>query len=280
MSRAKSITRGGLRRELIDAVGVLLTQARSALFITGPGLSAESGLVHYRGLPGLLRKSAQDGKLIETALSIDTLSRKPKATWRYLLEMDRQVATARPNRGHEVLVALERALERTTIMTTNVDRLHQRAGSRNVIEMHGALHDLQCARCEMSTRHDSYARLPMPPICAICGSVLRPDMPLFGEALPADPFTRLQAELDIGFDIVFSIGVSTMFPYLARPLLLAKQEGIPTVEITQLQTDVTEVVDFAFKATPTKVLSLIWDVFAQLQSRPIIKLPEEPRGGE
>jgi NAD-dependent deacetylase len=284
MSRAKSITRGGLRRELIDAVGVLLTQARSALFITGPGLSAESGLVHYRGLPGLLRKSAQDGKLFETALSIDTLSRKPKATWRYLLEMDRQVSAARPNRGHEVLVALEGALERTAIMTTNVDRLHQRAGSRNVIEMHGALHDLQCPRCEMSTRHDSYRQLPMPPICAICGSVLRPDMPLFGESLPADPFTRLQAELDIGFDIVFSIGVSTMFPYLARPLLLAKQEGIPTVEITQLQTDVTEVVDFAFKATPTKVLSLIWDVFAQLQSRPVIRLPErlpgEPKGGE
>lgn len=280
MSRPKSITRSGLRRDLIDAVGVLLTQARSALFITGPGLSAESGLVHYRGLPGLLRKTAQDGKMIETALSIDTLSRKPKATWRYLLEMDRQVAAARPNRGHEVLVALERSLERTAIMTTNVDRLHQRAGSRNVIEMHGALHDLQCARCEMSTRHDSYAQLPMPPICAICGSVLRPDMPLFGESLPADPFTRLQAELDIGFDIVFSIGVSTMFPYLARPLLLAKQEGIPTVEISQLQTDMTEVVDFSFKATPTKVLARTWEVFAQLQSRPVIKVPDEPEGGE
>ncbi|HEY0988063.1 MAG TPA: Sir2 family NAD-dependent protein deacetylase [Kofleriaceae bacterium] len=255
-------------------MGVLLTQARSALFITGPGLSADSGLTHYRGLPGLLRKSAQDGKLFESALSIDTLSRKPKLTWRYLLEMDRQVSEARPSRGHEVLVGLERALERTAIMTTNVDRLHQRAGSRNVIEMHGALHDLQCARCELSTRHDSYALLPMPPVCALCGSVLRPDMPLFGESLPADPFTRLQAELDIGFDIVFAIGVSTMFPYLARPLLLAKQEGIPTVEISQLQTDMTDVVDFAFRATPSKVLELTWEVFNQLQSRPMLKLPD------
>ena len=279
MARAKSTTRGGLRRDLIDAVGVLMTQARSALFITGPGLSADSGLAHYRGLPGLLRKSAQDGKLIESALSIDTLSRKPKLTWRYLLEMDRQVTAAHPSRGHEVLVALERALQRTTIMTTNVDRLHQRAGSRNVIEMHGALHDLQCARCEMSTRHDSYALLPMPPVCALCGSVLRPDMPLFGESLPADPFTRLQAELDIGFDIVFAIGVSTMFPYLARPLLLAKQEGIPTVEISQVQTDMTDVVDFAFKATPSRVLELILEVFHQVQSRPMVKLPDGPDGG-
>lgn len=266
MARAKSTTRAGLRRELIDAVGVLLTQARSALFITGPALSAEAGLVHYRGLPGLLRKTAQDGKLIEAALSIDMLSKKPKLTWRYLLEMDHQVAAARPGRGHEILAALERALERTAIMTTNVDRLHQRAGSRNVIEMHGALHDLLCPRCEMSTRHDSYAQFPMPPICALCGTVLRPDMPLFGESLPADPFTRLQAELELGFDIVFAIGVSTMFPYLARPLLLAKQEGIPTIEIAQLRTDVTDVVDFAFKATPTRTLELIWEVFVQLSA--------------
>jgi NAD-dependent deacetylase len=273
MARAKSTTRGGLRRELIDAVGVLLTQARSALFITGPALSAESGLVHYRGIPGLQRKMPSDGKLIESALSPDGLARKPRATWRYLLDADRLVCAARPNRGHEVLVAIERLLARSTIMTVNVDRLHQRAGSRNVIEMHGALHDLLCARCEMSTRHESYSHLPMPPICAICGSVLRPDMPLFGESLPADPFVRLQAELDLGFDIVFAIGVSTMFPYLARPLLLARQDGIPTVEISQPRTDITDVVDFSFKGSPTKILELIWEVVAQLGSQH----PERPR---
>jgi NAD-dependent deacetylase len=253
-----------LRRELIDAVGAILTQARSALFITGPALSAESGLVHYRGIPGLSRKTPADGKLIEAALSPDGLLRKPKVTWRYLIEADGLVCAARPNRGHHVLVALERTLARSTIMTVNVDRLHQRAGSRNVIEMHGALHDLLCARCEMSTRHESYSHLPIPPACAVCGSVLRPDMPLFGESLPADPFTRLQAELDLGFDIVFAIGISTMFPYLARPLLLAKQDGIPTVEISQPRTDVTEVVDFSFKGSPAKILELIWEVVGQL----------------
>src|SRR5690242_9048797 len=101
--RAKSITRAELRREMLDAVGALLTQARSALFITGPALSMESGLVHYRGLPGLIRKTPNDGRMIEAALSADTLSRKPKLTWRYLLEMDREVAAARPGRGHDVL---------------------------------------------------------------------------------------------------------------------------------------------------------------------------------
>jgi NAD-dependent deacetylase len=66
---------------------------------------------------------------------------------------------------------------------------------------------------------------------------------------------------------VFMVGVNAMFPYLARPLLVAKQEGIPTVEIGQASTDVTDVVDFAFRGSPVKVLDLIWDVFAQLGSR-------------
>jgi NAD-dependent deacetylase len=266
VTRPRSITRAGLRRESIDAVAALLTQARSALFITGPGLSADSELVHYRGIPGVERKNPNDGKLIESALSADMLARKPKVTWRTLLEIDDAVTRAQPNDGHRVLVGLERSLARTAIMTINVDRLHQRAGSRSVIEMHGALHDLQCPRCEISTRHDSYARLPLPPLCAVCGSVLRPDMPLFGESLPADPFTRLQAELDVGFDLVVAVGIGTMFPYLARPLLLAKQEGIPTVELGTQRTDLTDVVDFALRGSPAKILRLIWEDFAQLAS--------------
>ncbi len=267
MTRARSTTRSGIRREAIDAVGMLLTQVRSALFITGPGLTTESGLPHYRGIPGLLRKTANDARAIETALSIDTLQRKPKVTWRFLFAIDEQVCAAMPNRGHEVLVGLEHCLARTVILTVNVDRLHQRAGSHNVIEMHGALHDLRCPRCEISTRHAGYAGFPLPPLCATCGAVLRPDMPLFGEPLPPDAFTRLQTEIEIGFDIVVAVGVVTMFPYLARPILIAKQEGIPTVEIAQTATDVSELVDFGFRGSPTRILGAIWDVFSQLGSR-------------
>src|SRR5215468_7934763 len=117
MGRARSTTKSGLKRERVDAVGTLLTQVRSALFITGPGMTAESGLPHYRGIPGLLRKTANDAKAIETALSIDMLQRKPKLTWRYLLGIDHVVCAAMPNRGHEVLVALERRLQRSTILT-------------------------------------------------------------------------------------------------------------------------------------------------------------------
>lgn len=248
-------------------MATLLTQARSALFITGPGLSLESGLPHYRGIPGLIRRTVQDARMFEAALAIDTLHKQPVLTWRTVLDIDRQVSAAQPGRGHDVLVALERRLARAAIATVNVDRLHQRAGSRTVIEMHGALHDLRCARCEISTRHDRYAGLPVPPLCAACGAVLRPDMALFGEPLPADAFTRLEAELAIGFDMVLAIGVVAMFPYLARPVLLAKQDGIPTVEIGHAPTELSDVVDFGLRGSPGRILNRIWEVFAQLPGR-------------
>jgi len=257
---------------MLDAVANLLTQARSALFITGSGLSADSDLPHYRGIPGLLRRNKDEGKVIEAVLSPDTLARKPMTTWKLLLDMDARVRAAQPNAGHAALVQFERVLERCTIMTVNVDRLHQRAGSKNVIEMHGALHDLLCSRCEISTRHERFDRMDIPPLCAACGTVLRPDMPLFGEQLPADPFTRLQQELDQGFDIIISIGVTAMFPYLARPLLVAKSEGTPTVEVGTQSTDVSELVDFRFKGSPMRVLDLISDAHQILRrsSRPAL----------
>src|SRR5258705_13550358 len=99
MARARSSSRAGQERERIDAVGTLLTQVRSALFITGPGLTTESGLPHYRGIPGVLRKTPHDGRVIEAALSLEALQRKPKLTWRYLLEIDRQVCAVQPSRA-------------------------------------------------------------------------------------------------------------------------------------------------------------------------------------
>jgi len=258
----------GQRQELLDAVANLLTQARSALFITGSGLSADSELPHYRGIPGLLRRTKEDGKLFEAALAIETLQRKPMTTWKLLLAMDKSVRAAKPNVGHDALVELEKHLDRCTIMTINVDRLHQRAGSKSVIEMHGALHDLLCSRCEISTRHERFDQLEVPPLCATCGGVLRPDMPLFGESLPADPFTRLQTELDAGFDLVFAIGVTMMFPYLARPILVAKSEGIPTIEIGSQDTDISQLVDFRLEGSPRRLLDLIADVYRQFRGRP------------
>lgn len=254
-------TATGLRRDLIDAVGVLLSQAKSALFVTGSGLTSDAGLPVYRGIPGIRRRKQDDDKVIDAALSADMLASRPEVTWSHLVEIEAAVRAARPSPGHHVLVKLERSLPRMMTVTSSVDRLHQRAGLKNVIEMHGSLHDLLCKRCEMSSRHDSFAKLPIPPRCAVCRTVLRPDMPLFGEPLPVDPFTRLQVELEQGFDMVFAVGVRAMHSYLARPLLVAKSEGIPTIEIGPGTTDLSDIVDFRFRGSTSRVLELIWEVY-------------------
>jgi len=257
----------GTNRDAIGAIARLLVDARSALFITGSGLSTDSDLPVYRGLPGLEARTREDGKQLEQTLSTAMLARAPMTTWRLLLDMDARVRGVRPNVGHRVLARFEQQLPRCTIVTTNVDRLHQRAGSRNVIEMHGALYDLLCTRCELAVRHERFDRLAMPPTCGTCGDVLRPDMPLFGEAVPADPFTRLQSELDEGFNVVLVIGVREMPPYVARPLLVAKSEGIPTVELAARTSELSDVVDLRIAASPADVLGAIAATYDRLRTR-------------
>jgi NAD-dependent deacetylase len=244
-----------------DAVARLITEAKSILVITGTGLAAECGLVHYRGFPGIQRTLTEDGVRFDVALAAETLAAQPHVTWKLLLEMDAAIRAVRPSRGHEVLVELEQRVERFTILTTNVDRMHQRAGSRTVIEMHGAMYDLACTRCELVRRHTSFEKIEIVPACATCGGVLRPAMPLIGEPLRDEPFAALQDELDRGVDLVLVIGVITVFPYTARPVLLAKQAGIRTVEIGQQQTDVSDVVDLRLRGSPASSLAAIYERF-------------------
>jgi NAD-dependent deacetylase len=251
-------------QDLADAVASLLVQARSALFVTGSGLTTEAGLSVYRGIAGVPR---EDAATLEKALSIELFRAHPSTAWGYFIRMDEAIHAVEPTRAHRVIAALQADAVRSAIMTVNIDRLHQRAGSKDVIEMHGALNALACTRCDVTMHCDSFELLDhVPPKCRTCGATLRPDMPLFGEALPPDPMTRLQEELERGFDIVLAIGVSQMLPYLARPLLLAKSEGIPTVEIGNSTTELSDVVDFRFRGSPSRVLDLVFSSVKQLRT--------------
>jgi len=243
------------------AIARLLAAAKRVLVITGSALSADSGLAHHRGFPGIARKPGDDGKRYDAMLNLETLQQRPQTTWKLLVAMDAAIRAVRPNRGHEVLAALENKLDHFAIVTTNVDRMHQRAGSRNVIEMHGAMYDLSCTRCELVRRHTTFEMLSIPPACTTCGAVLRPNMALFGDSLRDEPFAQLQAELDRGIDLVLAVGLVTVYPYSARPILLAKQDGIRTVEIGQHQTDVSDVVDVRLRATPARALDAIYESF-------------------
>lgn len=229
----------------INQIAARLDRAQRVLFITGAGISADSGLPTYRGVGGLYNgNDTEDGMPIEDALSGDVFAAQPEVTWKYLLQIERNCRGAEPNAAHRFIAALERRLSGVLVLTQNVDGLHRQAGSRNLIEIHGGLRNLHCTICDFGTIGQDYAQLAMPPRCPHCSAIVRPDIVLFGEALPAGAIDRLFAEMQRGFDMVFIIGTSAVFPYISQPVEWAAQCGIPTVEINPVRTHLSEIVDF------------------------------------
>ena len=257
--------RDTLDRKLVEQVAGLLAHAGSALFITGAGLSADSGLPTYRGIGGLYDGHPTiEGYPIETVLSGQMLATRPELTWRYLLEIEASARHARFNRGHEILARIEERLPRVVVLTQNVDGFHRAAGSKNVIAIHGDLHDLRCTACSWRHTVENFAGLTAPPGCPVCGALVRPDVVLFGEPLPDVAMERLEAEVARGFDIVFAVGTTAQFPYIARPVLIARSEGVPTIEINPDTTELSDVVDIRLPSTAKHALRAIWNVFKGL----------------
>ena len=228
----------------LNQVAQALAGADRVLFITGAGISADSGLPTYRGVSGLYNgEHTEDGLSIEDALSGEVFALRPDITWKYLAQIEENCRGARPNAAHLAIAELERHLSRVTVFTQNVDGLHRLAGSSEVIEIHGNLQELMCTACAFEEAAADLSGHQLPPLCPACGGVLRPKIVLFGEALPEAAMERFLDALDAGFDMVFTIGTSGVFPYIAEPVVWAAQNGIPTVEINPLQTRLSGIVD-------------------------------------
>lgn len=243
---------------VLDKVAGELGRARRVLFITGAGISADSGLPTYRGVGGLYNGTAtDDGLAIEEALSGEVFSARPDITWKYLAQIERNCRGAKPNAAHQAIARLDERLAGVVVFTQNIDGFHCRAGSRNVIEIHGNLHRLACTRCAWRTTVDSLEGWPMPPVCPACRHVVRPEVVLFGEALPREAMQRFLGELDAGFDLVFSIGTSGVFPYIAEPVVWAAGSGIPTVEINPDRTALSDLVEHRLALGAARAMSLL-----------------------
>lgn len=245
--------------DIVDAVAATLQRAERVLFITGAGISADSGLPTYRGIGGLYHDRLTDDNLpIEEALSGAMLNRAPQITWKYLKQIEETCRGARYNDAHRIIALLEDHCN-VCVLTQNVDGLHRAAGSRNLIEIHGDLHDLYCRACGYRVTVSDYVALDIPPPCPQCRKgLLRPDVVLFGEYLPEDKLERLYAELAQGFDMVFSIGTTSVFPYIAEPVRAAWRADVPTVEINPGTTAVTPYVEYKLAAGAAVSLSRIW----------------------
>lgn len=245
--------------ETLDRVAAHLVRARSVLFITGAGLSADSGLPTYRGVGGLYEQEVtEDGYAIEDILSGPMFEARPALTWKYLRQIEQACRVAQPNRGHEVIAELEHHLPRVWTLTQNVDGFHHRAGSHQVIPIHGQLHDLWCPVCTWRATVANYDGLAELPRCDQCRGVLRPDVVLFGESLPEAGLHELRRQVEAGFDLVFSVGTSSLFPYIAYPVESATARAKPTVEINPGTTRLSRIMRYRIMAGAAETLAALW----------------------
>lgn len=255
--------------ELIARAAKVLAPAQNILFVTGAGISADSGLPTYRGVGGLYDDAeTEDGLPIEVCLSGAMFRRDPGRTWKYLREIEQACRGAEPNAAHRHIAALERSRERVWVLTQNVDGLHAAAGSEQLIEIHGDAHALRCTKCEWRTRVRDFAELEvrvddqLVPRCPDCGAVIRPDVVLFGELLPMAAIDRLQAELGRGFDAVISIGTTAVFPYISAPVLATRAAGGLTLEINPGTSEVSAHVDIHLKLGAAAAMAALCEAMA------------------
>lgn len=249
-------TAGG---KVIDRIVRILKDCKSILFITGAGISADSGLPTYRGIGGLYNdKLTEDGIPVETALAGETLKKQPAVTWKYLSQIEKNCRNARFNRGHEVIVEMEKHFERVWVLTQNIDGFHYAAGSGNVIDIHGDMHKLACMSCGWRSRVKDYSKIEIPPKCPECSGIARPEVVFFGEMLPQDKLAVLRRELMRGFDVYFSIGTSSVFPYIQQPIVVANHLGRPTVEINPEDTEISSLADIKLRMPAAEALDAIW----------------------
>ena len=186
--------------------------------LTGAGISAESGIPTFRGEGGLWRQYDP----VKVA-SIKYFMADPSAYWNVSKNRGSVALAARPNGGHRALAALEASGRLVAVATQNTDGLHQDAGSRNVIELHGSGRTVQCLDCgNREARPDVQARLEveMPPRCPRCGGVfLKPTVVLFGEPLP-HPAIQQAIALSRAADVMLVVGSSlVVYPAADLPLI-------------------------------------------------------------
>lgn len=245
----------------IGALVDLLLQAKNITVSTGAGISAESGIPTFRGKEGLWKKYRAEELATPTAFA-----QNPELVWEFYEWRRGIIAEKDPNPGHKVLAHWENALPAFFLITQNIDGLHQKAGSKDVLELHGNIWKLRCT--EEGTIEENYETplKEIPPRCSACGALLRPHVVWFGESLSPTVLHRA-FQLSSECDVMFVVGTSAVVQPAASLPLAAAEAGAKIVEINPDPTPLTPYADFSFRGKSGEILPLIDKALQKASSR-------------
>lgn len=218
-----------------DAARRLLEQPSNVTVLTGAGISAESGVPTFRGPGGLWKKFRP-----EDLATPDAFARDPDLVWEWYDWRRGLVAQVQPNAGHRALAELEPLTPEFTLVTQNVDGLHQQAGSKLVLEIHGSIWKLRCTACHREWL-DRSVPLQLPPHCE-CGSLARPGVVWFGENLPISTWVAAERAA-AACDVLLVAGTSALVYPAASLVGLAKSAGAKVIEVNLEPTPMSVLVD-------------------------------------
>ena len=242
------------RLELSAAVRDRVRSAERVVVFSGAGVSRESGLDTFRGAGGLWERMRPEELATPEAFRAD-----PGKVWRWYAWRYRQAAAARPNPAHEAIARLESLFPAVMVVTQNVDGLHQRAGSRSLLELHGTITRAVCERCRTSWDMSEAAAesSERPPVCS-CGGRFRPAVVWFGEALPQEVLVLAYEEATF-CDLFISVGTSAVVYPAAGLIELAHQAGACLIEVNPEPTPFSRVMDLRLAAPAGEALPALVD---------------------
>jgi NAD-dependent deacetylase len=206
-----------------ETAAAALGRAQHVLVLTGAGISRDSGLPTFREAQTGLWARYQP----EDLATPEAFERQPELVWRWYAWRRQLVARAEPNAGHHAIASMRRLAPRLTLVTQNVDGLHRRAGSTDVIELHGDITRIRCSACG---RVEPAPGAGEPPACPACGAYLRPDVVWFGEALPATALRRAAAAA-AACDVLLSVGTSGVVYPAAGLVGVAARAGAAVITV-------------------------------------------------
>lgn len=236
----------------LKKTAAIIASARTVIALTGAGISVESGIPPFRG----------KGSLWETIdpmefAHIGSFLKNPEKVWKgFLAGMKGILDQASPNEGHKSLVALEEMGKLSTIITQNIDGLHQQAGSADVIEFHGNFAWQRCMTCDTLIPSAKIDLTHLPPRCD-CGGLLRPDCVFFGEMIPEHSLSRSRS-LASSCNVIIVVGTSAVVQPAAMIPVIAKNSGAVVIEVNPEPTPLTSSIsDHYLKGTAGHVLKAL-----------------------